>query len=86
MKGGTYRAYERSPESSKHIAMEHQAAVKFGRKFKINWVWLLTGEGTPFEGQLTEAEERVLEAIRAQPDQATAAEAVVTLLGMRKAG
>lgn len=86
MKGGTYRAYERAPDASKHISMEHQAAVRFGRKFKVSWVWLLTGEGTPYEGQLTEAEEKVLEALRshAPEDQAQAADAIVTLL--RKAG
>lgn len=52
----TYSAYERAPESSKHTALDHHRAIQFGRKFKINWVWILTGEDTPFTR--TPAEQR----------------------------
>ena len=48
MQENTYSAYERRPDSSKHTPLDHQRAVQFGRKFKINWVWILTGEETPF--------------------------------------
>jgi transcriptional regulator with XRE-family HTH domain len=47
MKGGTYRAYERPPDASKHIKLDHNAAVLFGRRFGVRWEWLLTGEGEP---------------------------------------
>lgn len=49
MAENTYSAYERAPGASKHTPLDHQRAVEFGRKFKVNWVWMLTGEETPFE-------------------------------------
>lgn len=49
MSENTYSAYERAPGASKHTPLDHQRAVEFARKFKINWVWLLTGEETPFD-------------------------------------
>jgi hypothetical protein len=48
MQPGTYRAYEREPGRSKATPLTHQTAIRFGRKFKVNWVWLLTGDGEPF--------------------------------------
>lgn len=48
MQENTYSAYERRPDSSKHTDLDHQRATQFGRKFKINWVWILTGEESPF--------------------------------------
>jgi len=48
MDQNTYSAYEREPGKSKHIEMDHERAVQFARKFKCNWVWLLTGADTPF--------------------------------------
>lgn len=68
MKGNTYRAYERPPGSSKHIAMGHQEANRFARKFGVSWLWLLLGEGSPFDDQLPAAQERVLQAM-AQADE-----------------
>lgn len=59
---GTYRTYERAPDSSKHSNYDHQLAIQFGRKFKVNWVWLLTGEGTPFD-HLAPTQARVLQAM-----------------------
>lgn len=61
MKDGTYRAYERAPGSSKTITMDHQQAIFFARKFNVDWTWLLTGDGTPFDGQLTDEQARVVE-------------------------
>lgn len=62
MKAGTYRAYERPPDASKHIAVDHQAAAKFGKKFKVNWIWLLTGEGSPDDSAMSPAQERIMQA------------------------
>lgn len=45
MSEGTYRAYERRPGTSKHIPLNHQAAIRFGRRFGVSWTWLLTSEG-----------------------------------------
>lgn len=53
MKDGTYRAYERPPGSSKHTPLDSQAAISFGRRFKVNWIWLLTGDGSPFDEPTT---------------------------------
>jgi hypothetical protein len=63
MNEGTYAAYERGPEASKHIALDHQRAIQFAKKFQVNWVWLLTGDETPF-GR-SEAEDRVVKAMAA---------------------
>lgn len=60
MEPGTYRAYERDPASSKHTKLDHQSAIRFARKFKVSWTWLLTNEGTPFDFSLTPAQERVV--------------------------
>lgn len=59
MQENTYSAYERAPDSSKHTVLDHQRAVQFGRKFKVNWVWILTGEDTPFSR--TPAQQRAAE-------------------------
>lgn len=73
MQPGTYRAYEREPGTSKHTPLDHQAAIRFGRKFKINWLWLLTGEGDPKgepvqESRLERALSRAKEAPAEQQD------------------
>lgn len=60
MKEGTYRAYERPDTLSKHTKLNDQAAIKFARKFKVSWQWLLLGSGTPFDDELPEPQERVL--------------------------
>jgi len=44
----TYSAYERRPDSSKHIPLSHQRAIQFAKKFKVRWQWLLIGEGEPW--------------------------------------
>ena len=70
MKAGTYRAYEREPGSSKHIDLDHQAAIRFGRKFKISWKWLLLGEGSPFdEDELPRTQERVIRVMTGMPEE-----------------
>lgn len=83
-KEGTYAAYERSPESSKHTNLDTQRAIQFGRKFQCNWVWLLTGEETPFER--SPAQQRVVQAMAplSEKDQLDLAETLETL-AQRKA-
>jgi hypothetical protein len=70
LKPGTYRAYERRPDSSKHIALDHQTAARFAKKFGVNWTWLLTGEGQPLtaEPELTPNERRIINAYREAPE------------------
>lgn len=83
IKPGTYRAYERRPNSSKHIALDHQAAARFAKKFGVDWTWLLTGEGNPDErDHLTDRERRMIDALREAPEdrQAAAADAIIQLL------
>lgn len=84
IKAGTYRAYERQPGSSKHIALDHQTAARFAKKFAVNWTWLLTGEGSPdaSDDHLTPTERRMIDALREAPEarQAAAADAIIQLL------
>lgn len=68
-KPGTYRAYERRPDSSKHIALDHQTAIEFGRKFGVSWEWLLTGKGSPTDQQLSPAQERLVRALWDVPEE-----------------
>lgn len=69
MKDTTYGAYERPPESSKHIPLDHQKAIKYGRKFGVRWEWLLEGRGDPFMAPPGSPAERVLEALNSSdPD------------------
>ena len=48
MKEGTYRCYERGPESAKFITLEYNHAKLFAREFKVRWEWLLDGAGEPW--------------------------------------
>jgi transcriptional regulator with XRE-family HTH domain len=48
MKEGTYRCYERGPESAKFIPLEYKHARHFAREFKVRWEWLLDGLGEPW--------------------------------------
>jgi transcriptional regulator with XRE-family HTH domain len=54
IKEGTYRCYERGPDSAKFIALEYKHAKAFAREFKVRWEWLLDGLGEPW---LTEHED-----------------------------
>lgn len=82
LKKDTYTAYERAPDSSKHTKLDHQRAIQFGRKFRVSWLWLLLGEGTPMDDVLTPAQERALAAMRDadEGDQERAADVIETLL------
>lgn len=69
IKPGTYRAYERRPDSSKNIALDHQTAIRFARKFGVSWEWLLVGAGKPTDQQLTPAQERLVRALGDIPEE-----------------
>jgi hypothetical protein len=85
MQENTYSAYEREPSSSKHTAIDHQRAVQFGRKFKVNWVWILTGEETPFSR--TPAQTRAVEMLStvAEKDQEEVLDMIELLVKRRTA-
>ena len=48
MKEGTYRCYERGPDSAKFIPLDYKHARPFAREFKVRWEWLLDGVGEPW--------------------------------------
>jgi transcriptional regulator with XRE-family HTH domain len=48
MQPGTYRCYERGPDSAKFISLEYNHAKEFAREFKVRWEWLLDGLGEPW--------------------------------------
>ena len=59
MKEGTYRCYERGPDSAKFIRLDYAHARRFAREFKLRWEWLLDGAGEPWlTPQKEEAEPR----------------------------
>lgn len=47
-KEGTYRCYERGPDSAKFIPLEYKHAKTFAKEFKVRWEWLLDGIGEPW--------------------------------------
>jgi transcriptional regulator with XRE-family HTH domain len=53
MEAGTYRCYERGPDSAKFIPLDYRHAQPFAREFKVRWEWLLDGLGKPW---LTESD------------------------------
>jgi transcriptional regulator with XRE-family HTH domain len=57
MKEGTYRCYERGPDSAKFIPLDYKHARPFAREFKVRWEWLLDGVGEPWLTKAAEAEE-----------------------------
>lgn len=85
MQENTYSAYEREPGSSKHTALDHQRAVQFGRKFKINWVWILTGEETPFSR--THAQNRAIQMLAGveEKDQDEVVDMIEAVINRRRA-
>lgn len=80
----TYAAYERRPDSSKHIALDHQKAAHFARRLGVRWEWLLLGEGEPYVID-DEDTARVTEAMRASPPERRKAIAE-TIMALLKTG
>lgn len=79
MNENTYSAYEREPgedKTKKSTPLKHERAIQFGRKFKVNWVWLLTGEETPFVR--SRAQVRAVEMLATAPEDIQ--EATVSLM------
>jgi hypothetical protein len=65
IKPGTYRAYERpAGGEQKNIALSFEHAQKIARKFGVSWVWLLSGEGAPYEAPATEPILRINNTVR----------------------
>lgn len=82
MKEGTYRQYESEPGSSRWAELDHQLAIKAGRKYRVSWTWLLVGEGTPFDKPSNEFQQRAIQAMAAVPEekQAALAEAIEAMV------
>lgn len=79
----TYTAYERAPGSSKHTQLDHQMAIKAGRKYRVSWTWLLVGDGTPFDKPSNPHQRRAIQAMARVPEdkQEALAEAIEKLVG-----
>jgi transcriptional regulator with XRE-family HTH domain len=67
MKDGTYRCYERGPDSAKHITLDYKYAREFARVFEVRWEWLLDGLGAPWLNQ-EDADEEEAEPKRDVPN------------------
>jgi hypothetical protein len=78
----TYRAYERAPDASKHTALDLTNAIRFAKKFGVNWQWLAAGDGKPWDKPLNQLESRVIDALREAPKarQTAVADAITQLL------
>lgn len=61
MKEGTYRCYERGPESAKFIPLDYTHAKAFAREFKVRWEWLLDGVGEPWLSKPSSGEEEEID-------------------------
>lgn len=87
MNENTYSAYERDPShGGKTIPLDHQRAIEFARKFKSNWVWLLTGEETPFGRSPAQTRAVALLAQAPEDVQEEAVEIMETVLKRRLVG
>lgn len=60
MDENTYTTYERPPRSKKE-ALSIERARQFAQKFRVNWVWLATGDGTPFDEDVSSLSSRTIE-------------------------
>jgi hypothetical protein len=80
----TYSAYERAPDKSKATPLDHQSAMRFGKKFKVSWTWLLVREGSPFSRPMTEPQRRTLEMMSTVDEEAQQRVAAVAETMLRK--
>lgn len=88
IKEGTYRTYERPVENAGRIPPVVEAK-KIARKFKVNWVWMLTGDGRPDSDEaenprIKEVLQRIDQVPREKQDDAlNAVEAVILSFSKR---
>lgn len=79
IKPGTYAGYERNPDSSRHVPLDHQNAARFAKKYRVRWEWLLMGEGKPWleteepDGEPPSPATRVVVALKTVSDERAAA-------------
>lgn len=69
VKPGTYRTYE-LPKADGGRAPPLSDLQRFARKFKVSWVWIASGQGSPFDeptSPFLQVAEGVAEKIEAVP-------------------
>lgn len=82
----TYRTYEREPGRPGARGFDHELAIRFARKFKVSWTWLLTGQGSPDEKPNTDLQvavghiEQRLQKIADNDERATAVRLINSVL------
>jgi hypothetical protein len=83
----TYRTYERAPGPSGRT-IDAQDVITLGRRWKISWQWILSGDGTPFDKDLSPRQLRLITLLDQAPDelQDAAYRALEAMLEERKAG
>jgi hypothetical protein len=54
LKPGTYRTYEHAPGTEGGRLPSLSELQRICRKYKVSWVWVATGEGTPDTGVATD--------------------------------
>jgi hypothetical protein len=69
MKEDTYSAYERRPTSSKSTGLSVPRARQFGKKFKVSWVWMASGEGSPFDEQMSPEAQTLVREVDKLPEE-----------------
>lgn len=75
----TYRTYERRPGTPGARGISPQNAIQLGRRWKISWQWIISGEGTPFDKELSDAQLRLAAAYEAaSPELRQAVERILT--------
>lgn len=77
----TYRTYERRPNTPGARAIDPQNIIKLGRRWKISWQWIISGEGTPFDRELEPRQLEVIETFERAPPELQ--EAALRVLGGR---
>jgi transcriptional regulator with XRE-family HTH domain len=69
VKPGTYRTYEQ-PKAEGGRAPQLAELQRFARKFKVSWVWIASGQGSPFDeptSPFLQVAETVAERLEAVP-------------------
>lgn len=54
VKPGTYRTWEHAPDTDGGRLPSLSELQRVCRRYKVSWVWVATGEGTPDEGVVTD--------------------------------